>query len=196
MFINENGKLEKIRFNKAIPDNFDKGGEINYQIETLFKKLTDYLALQQFSPALKNSKSVKSQYEWDGSFRIDSSGKAKVYLGGLAMTALKNNFNINQKDFAETVEEMPVPLGGMKAIAMNVHYPEIAKRAGIEGRVFVKAFINEEGYVVASEIIKGIGSGCDQAAINAIVNTKFNPGRKNGKPVKVQVTIPIMFKLN
>jgi protein TonB len=93
------------------------------------------------------------------------------------------------------VEEMPEPIGGISEIQKNIVYPEIAKRAGLEGKVLVRAFVNESGNVTKTEVIKGIGLGCDEAAINAIVQTKFKPGKQRGKPVKVQVTIPVTFKL-
>ena len=93
------------------------------------------------------------------------------------------------------VEEMPEPLGGISGIQKRIVYPEIAKRAGVEGKVLVLAFVDESGNVTKAEVIKGIGLGCDEAAINAIVQTKFKPGIQRGKPVKVQVTIPVTFKL-
>ncbi|HSW55362.1 MAG TPA: energy transducer TonB [Ignavibacteriaceae bacterium] len=93
------------------------------------------------------------------------------------------------------VEEMPEPLGGLKSIQEKIVYPEIAKRAGVEGKVFVKAFVDETGMVTSAEIVKGIGAGCDEAAIDAVLQTKFSPGKQRGRPIKVQVTIPIVFKL-
>lgn len=92
------------------------------------------------------------------------------------------------------VEEMPEPIGGIAAIQSKIVYPEIAKRAGIEGRVFVLAYVDETGKVTNAEITKGIGSGCDEAARDAVMNTKFKPGVQRGKPVKVKITIPIVFK--
>ncbi|NLT51420.1 MAG: hypothetical protein GXX85_10930 [Ignavibacteria bacterium] len=41
-----------------------------------------------------------------------------------------------------------------------------------------------------------IGFGCDEAAINAIMKSKFSPGLKNGNPVKTQIVIPVFFKIN
>ena len=93
------------------------------------------------------------------------------------------------------VEEMPAPIGGIKAIQEKIVYPEIAKRAGVEGKVYVLAFVNEQGEVTKAQIIKGIGAGCDEAALDAVLKTKFTPGKQRGKPVKVQVSIPIIFKL-
>jgi protein TonB len=93
------------------------------------------------------------------------------------------------------VEEMPEPIGGIKAIQEKITYPEIAKRAGVEGKVYVLAFVDESGTVTKAQIIKGIGAGCDEAALNAVLATKFVPGKQRGVPVKVQVSIPIIFKL-
>jgi len=93
------------------------------------------------------------------------------------------------------VEEMPEPIGGIAAIQQLITYPEIAKRAGVEGKVYVLAFVDEKGNVTNAKIIKGIGAGCDEAAIDAVLQTKFKPGKQRGTPVKVQVSIPIVFKL-
>lgn len=93
------------------------------------------------------------------------------------------------------VEEMPEPIGGIQAIQSKIVYPEIAKRAGVEGRVYVLAFVDESGAVTNAKIIKGIGAGCDEAALDAVKKTKFKPGKQRGKAVKVQVSIPIVFKL-
>jgi len=93
------------------------------------------------------------------------------------------------------VEQMPEPIGGIGAIQKKTIYPEIAVRAGVQGKVFVKAFVDEKGNVFKVELLKGIGAGCDEAAMVAVKNTLFAPGKQRGKPVKVQVTVPILFKL-
>jgi periplasmic protein TonB len=97
--------------------------------------------------------------------------------------------------FFVAVEEMPEPVGGIQAIQEKITYPEIAKRAGVEGKVYVLAFVDENGDVKKAQIIKGIGAGCDEEALNAVLKTKFKPGKQRGKPVNVQVSIPIVFKL-
>ena len=93
------------------------------------------------------------------------------------------------------VEEMPEPVGGIKAIQEKIVYPEIAKRAGVEGKVYILAFVDESGSVTKAQVLKGIGAGCDEAALDAVQKTKFKPGKQRGKPVKVQVSIPVIFKL-
>ncbi len=90
---------------------------------------------------------------------------------------------------------MPEPIGGIGAIQKKIIYPEIAKRAGVQGRVYVKAYVDETGKVTKVELIRGIGAGCDEAAMEAVNSTMFKPGKQRGKPVKVQVTVPVLFKL-
>lgn len=93
------------------------------------------------------------------------------------------------------VEKMPEPIGGIAAIQKHITYPAEAKRAGIEGRVYIKAYIDTTGNVAMAEVLRGIGSGCDEAALEAVKKTIFKPGEQRGKKVNVQVSIPIVFKL-
>jgi len=93
------------------------------------------------------------------------------------------------------VEEMPEPIGGIAGIQSKIIYPEIAKRAGVEGKVYILAFVDEQGNVTKTQVQKGLGAGLDEVAEDAIKQTKFKPGKQRGKPVKVQVMIPIVFKL-
>jgi len=101
----------------------------------------------------------------------------------------------SDEEFYDFPHQLPEPIGGLHAIQEKVYYTEIAKLAGIEGKVYVLAFLDEVGNVANARVIKGIGAGCDEAALEAVKIVKFTPARNNGKPVKVQVTIPIVFKL-
>lgn len=92
------------------------------------------------------------------------------------------------------VEEMPELVGGLKELQTKIKYPEIAKRTGVEGKVYIKAVVDENGNVISASTLKGIGAGCDEAAIDAVKNSKFIPGKQRGKNVKVEMTIPIVFK--
>lgn len=94
----------------------------------------------------------------------------------------------------DKVDVFPEPIGGIEEMIKNVVYPQTAKDAGIEGKVFVKAIIDEQGNVTETSIIKSVNEDCDKAAMDAIKKTKFIPGTKDNKPVKAEVVIPIMFK--
>ena len=101
----------------------------------------------------------------------------------------------DESSYFVAVEDLPEPIGGIAAIQAAVVYPEIAKRAGVEGTVYVEAFVNEEGVVTKATVVKGIGAGCDEAAIDAVKKVKFKPGKQRGKPVRVRMSIPIRFRL-
>ncbi|MFZ0454980.1 MAG: TonB family protein [Ignavibacteriaceae bacterium] len=101
-----------------------------------------------------------------------------------------------EPQFFVAVEDMPEPIGGIQAIQKKIKYPDMAKKAGVAGKVFVTAFVDETGTVTNLKLLKGLGAGCDEEAINAVKETKFKPGMQRGRPVKVQITIPIVFKLH
>lgn len=102
---------------------------------------------------------------------------------------------IDDEIIFEVVEEMPAPIGGLKSIQEKVHYTEIARRAGVEGTVFIEAKIDKNGNVVDAFVKKGLGAGLDTEALNAVLSTKFNPGKQRGKAVNVKMVIPIKFIL-
>ena len=97
--------------------------------------------------------------------------------------------------FYKTVEVMPEPYGGMEAIYKKIGYPEEAKDNDIEGTVKVLTFIDRDGEVIDAQVVQGIGYGCDEAARLAILYHRFKPGLIKGQKVKVQMEIPIEFKL-
>jgi len=92
-------------------------------------------------------------------------------------------------------EIMPVPINGIEEIQKRIKYPQEALDNGIEGKVYILAFVDEYGDVEKAQVIRGIGSGCDEEALKAVKETKFNPGICNGEPCRVQISIPIEFSL-
>lgn len=83
-------------------------------------------------------------------------------------------------------------------IAKNIVYPQPARDAGQEGKVYITFVIDETGKVESSKVLKGIGYGCDEESMRVINKLpKFKkPGRNTaGKPVKVIYNIPILFKM-
>jgi len=93
-------------------------------------------------------------------------------------------------------EDQPKIIGGLKALQERVRYPEIAKMAGIEGQVIIEVLVNEEGVPVETKVLKSLGkNGCDEAAVDAIMQIKFTPAKQKGKPVPFRISIPVMFKL-
>ncbi|MEX0720230.1 MAG: M56 family metallopeptidase [Balneolaceae bacterium] len=102
----------------------------------------------------------------------------------------------DQSDYFVVVEEMPSPIGGIQAIQSKVVYPDMARRAGIEGRVTVQFIVNEEGDVEKAKVIRGIGGGADEEALRVLNEAKFEPGIQRGRPVRVQFYLSIDFRLS
>lgn len=96
----------------------------------------------------------------------------------------------------DVVDQMPEIDGGIKEVYKNIEYPRAAIAGRVEGRVFVKFVVDENGDVKNPEVIKDIGAGCGQAAVEGIKKVKFTPGKLQGKPVKVYYTLPVSFKIN
>lgn len=93
-------------------------------------------------------------------------------------------------------DEPPTPVGGFAAIQRKLVYPEIARKASIEGRVLVYAQIDENGQVLRTKVMKSLGpNGCDEAAVAAITAVKWKPAKQRDRPVKVWIAVPVDFRL-
>lgn len=97
-------------------------------------------------------------------------------------------------------EEMPKFPGGdielLKFFSENIVYPEIAKRAGVEGKVILSFVVDQKGKVSDIKVLKGIGAGCDEEAIRVLkIMPDWKPGKQNGTPVMTKLDIPVVFKL-
>ena len=100
-----------------------------------------------------------------------------------------------EEDFFVVVENMPELKGGLAALQRKIRYPEMARKAGIEGRVIIQFIVNEKGQVEDPRVVRGIGGGCDEEALRVVKQAQFEPGRQRGQPVRVQYSLPIVFKL-
>lgn len=101
-----------------------------------------------------------------------------------------------EEDFFVVVEQMPKLKGGMAKLQQSVTYPEMARNAGIEGRVTVQFIVNEDGEVENPRVVRGIGGGADEEALKAVRQAEFEPGQQRGRPVRVQYSLSINFRLD
>lgn len=93
------------------------------------------------------------------------------------------------------VEQMPELIGGLQSIQSRITYPEMAKKAGVEGRVIVQFVVDEQGNVQDAQVVRSLGAGLDEVALNAVKDAKFKPGMQRGKNVKVKMSLPVTFRL-
>lgn len=97
-------------------------------------------------------------------------------------------------------DALPTFKGGLHAfgsfLSSNLRYPNEARDANVQGRVFIQFVVEKDGSLVDTKVIRGIGSGCDEEALRVINKSpKWNPGTQRGKPVRVSYTVPIFFQL-
>jgi TonB family protein len=90
---------------------------------------------------------------------------------------------------------LPSQQEALDALQDALVYPELAQRAGVEGRVIVQFVVDERGQAVDPVVVRGIGAGADEEAIRLIRTLRFTPGSQRGQAVKVQMTLPVTFRL-
>lgn len=93
------------------------------------------------------------------------------------------------------VENPPVLIGGIQSVQKHIVYPDLALKAGIEGRVVVQFIVGKDGEIINPVVLRGIGGGCDEEAIRAVMKAKFQPGMQRGRPVAVKYSLPISFRI-
>jgi TonB family protein len=95
-----------------------------------------------------------------------------------------------------TVDVPPTLVGGLAAVQESIDYPETAQEAGIEGRVIVQFVVDEKGTVRGPSIAHGAHEILNEAALQAVTSQSFAPGKKEGAPVPVQMSLPVTFRLD
>lgn len=80
-------------------------------------------------------------------------------------------------------------------VSVKPEYPEIAKRAGITGRVFVKVLVDKEGRPKRAVVIKTDSDLFNDAAIAAAMKSAFTPALQNNHPIAVWIVLPYKFQL-
>jgi len=100
----------------------------------------------------------------------------------------------------EVCEQMPSYVGGqpalMRYLIENVRYPKAAVEAKQQGRVVVQFVVEKDGAVSSVKLLKSVTPLLDAEAIRVVkAMPKWNPGKHNGKNVRVRHSVPVSFKL-
>ncbi len=98
------------------------------------------------------------------------------------------------------VEEAPEFPGGLEALyqflAANIKYPGGPDDC-VSGKVFVSFVIEKDGTVSDAKVVRKLHPAFDAEALRVVkLMPKWEPGRQDGKPVRVQFNLPINFNLN
>ena len=89
--------------------------------------------------------------------------------------------------------------GGVTApvvlLKVDPEYSEEARKAKYQGTVLLYIEVNADGRASNIRVVRSLGSGLDEKAIEAVKRWKFSPGKKDGKPVLVAATVEVNFRL-
>lgn len=97
-------------------------------------------------------------------------------------------------------DDAPVRPGAGIVLPVNIYrtdpvYPELARRARLQGVVIVEATIDRQGNVVDTKLVHDLGLGCGPAAVEAIQSWKYRPATFNDRPVSIIMTVTVTFRL-
>ncbi|MBK9250023.1 MAG: energy transducer TonB [Ignavibacteria bacterium] len=97
-------------------------------------------------------------------------------------------------DFVQ-VEREPEP--DYARLSTNTIYPEMARRAGIQGKVIIRVLIGKDGMPKPGKykIEDSSHELFNQPTIDAVMKTPFTPALQKGQPIEVWVTVPMNFQL-
>ncbi len=120
-----------------------------------------------------------------------------LFLSSVHAQDLTGNDNDSVLVFASEMPEYP---GGqdamMKFLSKNMHYPPQAIKSGISGTCIYTFVVGSNGVLSGFVLDKSIGYGCNEEALRVLkLMPKWIPGKNDGVPAPVKVTLPIKFQL-
>jgi len=127
---------------------------------------------------------------------VEAESEAEIEKATIEKTADFETFEkLPVQPEAETPEFVAYDTPPKPKSRVKPDYPEIAKKAGIEGTVILKLLIDVDGKVLNVKVLKGLTQDTNKAAMRAAYATQFYPAKQRDKPVKVWVSYPYRFVL-
>jgi protein TonB len=88
----------------------------------------------------------------------------------------------------------------LEYVYKNIKYPAIARENGIQGRAVVQFVVERDGKITDAKVLRDPGAGTGAEALRVVnamndLPQRWTPGKQRGKPVRVQFTLPVSFKL-
>lgn len=122
---------------------------------------------------------------------------AVIGLGTVSSVALAvSSFPLSRPAAADRVYRIGDGIVGPKLLSKTEpEYTQEARDSKVQGMVVLYAEVSKTGKVENIKVVKGLDPGLDANAIAAVKQWKFEPGRKDGKPVRVAATIEMNFRL-
>ena len=179
----DSDELNKVKNELSLLKNSIKQIEIKFlEVDESIKKNSSNKEI------ITNPKKVDFSKDWDKLLEsiVDNSELADV-------------INESANTESTTPEEYDQPpkskLG--KSIFDFLVYPKLAIEMKLEGKVFIKFFVDKKGKVRANSIQMIRGNPVfEEAAVTAVKKSEWKPAKKDGKNVGIWMTVPVPFKLN
>ncbi len=160
-------------------------------------------AMPKWEPGMQRGQAVAVKYTVPVMFRLPKETKpyapvdkvGEVVVVGIPKDEAKVDGEV--LDVAEKMPEFPGGMSGlMQYLSQNIKYPAEARKNGTQGRVVVEVVINTEGRATHAKVTRSVGPSLDAEALRVINDMPaWKPGTKDGKPVNVKFSVPIMFRL-
>lgn len=148
--------------------------------------------MPKWKPGMQRGQAVRVKYTIPVMFSLDDENQGDVDI--------KREVTQDEYGFYMVADEMPEFPGGMAAcmewLQKNIRYPIEAFAKSETGRVIVQFVVEENGDLRQLKVVRGVSPSLDGEALRVVATMpKWKPGKVDGKPVKVNYTIPIAFRL-
>ncbi|MDX9881817.1 MAG: M56 family metallopeptidase [Prolixibacteraceae bacterium] len=151
-----------------------------------------------------NSSLIKLRLKMMTKIKSSKLAGLRYISGGILAIALVLVFacesNVATDPVYNMADEMPVFPDGepalRKFIVQTIKYPDIAKKNGIKGKVFVSFVVEKDGSVGRAKVVRSVDPSLDNEALRVVNGLPaWKPAMLKGKAVAVQYTVPVNFVL-
>ena len=98
--------------------------------------------------------------------------------------------------FLDFDEQAKFPGDFRQYLANNIIFPDAAQENDVSGKVIVSFTVEKDGAVSDIKLIRSLGFGCDEEVIRVVKKMpNWSPARKDGKPVRSRMLLPVAFVL-
>ncbi len=152
------------------------------------------IEMPAWKPGKQRGEPVRVQFNLPVRFKLPAESQKPV-------KEVKNSSMVDGREVFNVVEVQPEFPGGIDALVKYLKeknvYPEKARQEKVEGTVYINFIIEADGSVSNAKLLRGIGSGCDEVALESVKNMPaWKPGKNRGVAVPVSFNIPIKFTLD
>jgi TonB family protein len=205
----ESARKDKVEGTVYVTFIVEKDGSLsNVRILRGVRKDLDEVALRVINsmplwePGTQRGEPVRVQFNMPIKFKLsEEKSEVQKEVKKESSSEVKTSAMIDGREVFMVVDEAPEYPGGSDALFKYLgeknKYTEEAIKQKIEGTIYIGFTVEPDGSISNARVLRGIGGGLDEVAVNSIMNMpKWKPGKNGGVAVPVQFNIPVKFKLD